>query len=205
MIGDTRFWLEITSIAEDQQQFKKRAAEERLETFSGRQTLPLSLVRKLHRDFPGERSQSVLDAALADGPRANEDVANPWNLPGPRMFHGITTPHLTPLFDLIGAAVAAKAAKDHEHKWATVLVIDNRTSAYDEHDMREAATRFGELRAAGPFPEVWLYTGFYSDDNGNNAEFVFSPVLLPDETRSELEKGVDLCGPDQGWNRVLLL
>ena len=29
-----------------------------------------------------------------------------------------------------------------------------------------------------PFREVWFYAGYYSDNDGNNAEFSFSPLKV---------------------------
>jgi len=50
-----------------------------------------------------------------------------------------------------------------------------------------------------PFPEVWFYTGYCSDNDGYNAEFSFAPLKLNDEQikgwgRISSSKEVDKIG-----------
>ena len=191
------FWLEITAISEDEHEFTKNKSEQMLDTYGNASTLPLSLIRKLHRRFPSDRSKFLIDDADARGLSPDAPLESPWSVQGPRLFFGRSNSPHAMLFDLIREAVAAKSAKKHDHKDQTILVVDNRASAYDIDDFRQALPRFEELRAICPFEEIWLYNGYYSDDDGGNAEWQFVPILLPDITAASLVEGLAVAGAAQ--------
>lgn len=85
------------------------------------------------------------------------------------------------------AVIDKKVKKRHGGKLNTVLIIDNRTSVYDAYEYVEAAQALQPYLDAVPFPEVWFYTGYFSDHTGNYAEFSFSPLKVTDEQASVLE------------------
>jgi len=67
------------------------------------------------------------------------------------------------------------------------LVIDNRASTFDISDYHIAGNRFDELSNDNKFRDIWFYTGFYSDDDGSNAEWSVCPILLSEETNRKME------------------
>lgn len=84
------------------------------------------------------------------------------------------------LEELIKSAIVKKERKRHLNKEKTVLVIDNRTSLFEISDYVHAAESLSEYCDSLPFPEIWFYTGYCSDSDGNNAEFSFAPLKLND-------------------------
>lgn len=82
------------------------------------------------------------------------------------------------LTQLIQSAIERKLKKAHPGKDATILLIDDRTSIFDLSDYRCAAEELEPMLTTVPFPEVWFYTGYRSDDDGKNAEFSFAPLKV---------------------------
>lgn len=103
------------------------------------------------------------------------------------------------LADKIVTAIDAKAEKNHDGKEKTVLILDYRTNFPTKEGLLEAMAELSHYFAASPFLEIWLYHGYFSDDDGNNAEFSFAPLKLPEAQalRFEelaVERGVDKHG-----------
>lgn len=69
-------------------------------------------------------------------------------------------------------------------------MIDNRTIEFGAADLHGVSGRLEELRTTCPFLEVYLYTGFYSDDDGQNAEWLLVPILITDETSERFHSGM---------------
>lgn len=88
----------------------------------------------------------------------------------------------------IRTAIESKVAKNHTEKEITILIIDNRTSAYDMEEYSNACESLREYLKNIPFSEVWFYTGYFSDDDGNNSEFSFGPLKIQKQQTNMLEK-----------------
>ena len=103
------------------------------------------------------------------------------------------------LAQCIATAIRKKASKLHVDKSETVLVIDNRTVTYDQPDFERVMPEISAMAAESGFAEVWIYTGYCSDDDGNNAEFTLLS-LKTTEARMRAhqaraaERGVDDFG-----------
>ncbi len=82
------------------------------------------------------------------------------------------------LADQIKEVVSKKASKSHLGKEQTVVIVDNRTSALEMSDYISAAEKLSDYFDSIPFPEIWFYTGYCSDDDGQNAEFSFAPLKV---------------------------
>jgi hypothetical protein len=180
--SDQPFNLEITAVAEDQAQFERRSRERRLGRAIERQTIPMSLLRKLHKDAPCERAEVLIERANVLGIRDDDEVENPWRADMEPIWIGHSPMSSRSLLDHIVEAITTKAAKRHADKDETILLIDNWSTTFGIEDLQDAAAGFGDLRAICPFKEVWFYTGYYSDDDGGNAEWSLTPVLLPERT-----------------------
>ncbi|MFW6283609.1 MAG: hypothetical protein ACOC1P_06185, partial [Minisyncoccales bacterium] len=77
------------------------------------------------------------------------------------------------LYDLINKAIKNKSEKKHKEKSKTVLIIDNRTTRFDLEEFKKVSESFYGKLDNVPFPEIYVYTGYYSDLNGNNFEANF--------------------------------
>ena len=67
-----------------------------------------------------------------------------------------------------------------------VLIIDNRTVSFDMENIVNHLNTLDDYFEKLPFKEVWLYTGYYSDYDGNNAEYSFIPLKIEDEKFEKL-------------------
>jgi len=183
-----RFCVEITSIAENAQRFVERAKEERLARFSSSPTIPYSLLKKLYRDHPIDVAAEAIEAGIElDG---SIEVPNPWYGRGQTLWLSNALPASADIFQLMADAIRAKANKPHSGKERTILLIDNRTIEFGAADLYGVSGRLEELRTTCPFLEVYLYTGFYSDDDGQNAEWLLVPILITDETSERFHSGM---------------
>ncbi|QNL48304.1 hypothetical protein H8S90_16065 [Olivibacter sp. SDN3] len=52
------------------------------------------------------------------------------------------------------------------------------TVTYELEDVVNYLDKLGNYFETLPFKEVWLYTGYYSDLDGNNAEYSFVPLKV---------------------------
>ncbi len=174
-----KFNIEITSISENEKIFKNRRHIELIRLQSGNSNLPLSLLSKLNSFFPDEQVTSLIERHRNDAQGKNALVENPYF---GKERHGFLTwqpGKKTTLENLIARAITSKSSKNHEGKNHTVLIIDNRTCQFDIDDFDAAAKKFQSDDFKNDFAEVWLYTGYYSDNDGNNAEYSLIPIKLP--------------------------
>lgn len=164
----------------------------------GEELIPLHELRKLADLFPTE---DLLRSArtYSQEPRAGSElVPNPLGDMRHHIFMSSMARVEQSLAHQIQSAVESKLSKKHEGKSATILVIDNRTSVYGLADYRHAVDELVSFLAEIPFPEVWFYTGYYSDDDGSRAEFSFAPLKVTPEQAAVLSsmdvdsKGVHL-------------
>lgn len=191
--GD-RFNIEVVSIADSIQLHMNNKREEALDKVASSKTIPLSRLKKLNSYFPNAETSNAIIKMEETGIDKNAEVENPWYNPTKRIIASYLPPPDGSLFELIESALASKTAKLHSGMENTILIIDNRTSAYDIEDFRKAEQRFDELRVRNPFREVWFYTGYYSDDDGNNAEWSLVPILVTSEIMNKLESGMKRDG-----------
>jgi hypothetical protein len=135
-------------------------------------------LKKLALLFPDGDLERATGHHERQGRDPSDLVPNPLFESGTWLFLSrIPEPERT-LSQLIQSAIEKKAAKSHDGKENVVLIIDNRTGIFDVEDYRIAVGTLEGFLTAVPFPEVWFYTGYYSDDDGNNAEFSFSPLKV---------------------------
>jgi hypothetical protein len=175
--GD-EFTLEVTSLADSQQHFEINKREERFTKWVGEELIPVHELRKLADLFPTEELSRVASALSRERRASTDLVPNPLHEARHRLFLSGMLQSDDSLTKRIRSAVEGKMSKRHPDKDSTVLVIDNRTSMFDFPDLMSAATELEPFLAEAPFPEVWFYTGYFSDDDGNNAEFSFAPLKV---------------------------
>ena len=191
--------IEITAIADNEHRFVTESRQSELARTKPDATISLRRLEKLERQFPDPSVAAHIAEVRAAGKQPSDQVANPYFGEGPTLFMEGMTGASADLLDLVAAAVASKVAKPHAEKSQTVLIIDNRTITYDLPDFRAVMPELDALAAATAFAEIWVYTGYCSDDDGNNAEFtLFS--LKTTEARVQAhearvaERGMDELG-----------
>ncbi|MCR9270272.1 MAG: hypothetical protein NXH72_09820 [Hyphomonadaceae bacterium] len=181
-----RFNVEITSIADSKQHFEIAKREERLAHYSKYKFLPVHEAKKLAKLFGDEKIDEYLQAAIAKAKTNSDEIPNPFYAQSDRVFFsGLLNPTTT-LTEQIKKAVDSKISKKHSEKESTVLILDNRSSAYDAPDYREAVQQLSSYWSNCPFLEVWFYTGYCSDLDGMNAEFSFAPLKITKEQSDTL-------------------
>lgn len=196
--GEDRFFVEITAIGDSKFQFEREKREERLANESMKPEIRLRDLRKVRKMFSLDEIDDVIKA-YSNEP-ADLMVANPlYGDPSKRLITGQIMRPDAPLTDKIMAAVNAKAAKKHDGKENTVLILDYRTNFPTSDGLLEAMERLPEYFAASPFPEIWLYHGFFSDDDGSNAEFSLAPLKVSEAQALRfdelgVQRGVDEHG-----------
>jgi len=183
-----KFNVEITAIADSSHHFEMTKREERLSSWAGVDTIPLYELQKLNQFFPDQKITRLIEQYLAAGKTPTDDVMNPLLRPDQRILIGNMRQPETPLIDNIQQVISKKVAKKHNDKHQTVLIVDNRTSAFDTADYQAAVSELESYVDGLPFPEIWFYTGYCSDDNGNNAEFSFAPLKLSKKQWSVMQK-----------------
>jgi hypothetical protein len=200
--GD-QFNLEIISIADNDQNFIINRREEGIDKVAHLPTIPLSQLKKISANFPTEDIEKIIKAFELAGLGKNDSVENPWFGEGKRILISNLPEPCGSLYALIEAALRAKANKPHTDKGQTFVIIDNRTSAFDIDDFHHATAHFEDFYSWNPFREVWFYTGYYSDNAGNNAEWSLAPILAPDETFIRLSHTIETDGLEPDQNGII--
>ncbi|MDD2736666.1 MAG: hypothetical protein PHF56_22265 [Desulfuromonadaceae bacterium] len=181
------FNLEITSIADSSKLFEIQKREEFYVTCCQNPKIRLRDLDKISKLFPNEKLIKSVVCYFESGISKDENVENPLFGENANIFISNMAETIDPLEVQIRAAIESKIAKAHAEKEITVLIIDNRTSAYDMKDYLNACEVLGEYLTNIPFPEVWFYTGYFSDDDGNNSEFSFGPLKVKEHQNRMLE------------------
>lgn len=185
--GDV-FYVEITSIADMSKHFSINKSEERLNKWRSENLIPLHELEKLNWLFPDKGVEELVSTYKESGISDGDYVENPFRGEGTYIFLSSMPETSVSLEELIKDAIAKKERKGHSHKEKTVLIIDNRTSLFEISDYVMAANSLSEYCNSLPFPEIWFYTGYCSDNDGNNAEFSFAPLKVTDKQRIDLQK-----------------
>lgn len=180
--------VEITSIADMNKHFIINKSEERFLKGKSEKMIPLHELEKLNRLFPSPEVDKQIKQFKESCVSKNQLVENPLHGAGTQVFVSNMPEVDTSLDVLLRDAIAKKVTKNHSQKEKTVLIIDNRTSMFEISDYRVAAEKLADYCDLLPFPEVWFYTGYCSDNDGNNAEFSFDPLKATEPQLRALDK-----------------
>lgn len=191
------FNIEVTAIADNPQQFEINKREERLATYLGKEQISLRDLRKLVSWFPDPNLDAFLQEKAVSGYGLDQLVDNPLSTEEMRIFLSVLCEPIQSLENQLRKAIDTKTAKPHAEKNKTVLIIDNRTSAFDAPDYFQATVSLRTYLQVTPFAEIWFYTGYYSDTSGNAAEFSFAPLKISEEQERVLEKMIEHRPPDE--------
>jgi hypothetical protein len=177
MHDGTTFFLEICRMA-DKGLLKAIRAENEFSTLMGKGTVRGYEVLKLEKNFPGSVPKHVLEEIGGKAGKQKLFTLHEKETSGPRLF--LRSP-INPHVDLeagIRSAINKKTAKRHAGKDRTILVIDNLTTHSEPDEMFDAAEKLHDFLDAVPFPSIWIYTGYYSDNNGFDCEYSLTPIKL---------------------------
>lgn len=190
------FNLEITSVSDDTETFRKFKNEERYLLKSLEQKIPFHELVKLNNLFPKMETEEEIENHRKNNVSKNSIVNNPYYSDNTPLFLSMKNQRKQPLEDLIKVAIESKEAKKHSEKENTVLIIDNRTLAYEYSDLHTASELLRELYNRSPFREIWFYTGYASDYDGNNAEYSLAPQKVTNSQKIVLMKKMNDNPPD---------
>ena len=191
------FNIEITSIADKGSMFEKMKQEERYKSNSYTDKIPLHELIKLNKMFPNQERSNTIQEYIDLNLSKNEYVDNPFKSDGVTLFWSIDSDDKIPLEKLIYDSMKKKESKKHSQKDNTVLIIDNRTVVYEISDLNKATDTLSNFIDKCNFREIWFYTGYCSDLNGNNAEFSLFPLKLTENQKNILDKGANDIKPDE--------
>lgn len=187
------FNLEITMIADSAKHFEIMKREEIFSWFRNEKKVPVRTLKKLFSIVPVTSDETEL---YPHSKSDDEIVENPFFGDGERLFLSALEKTEPPFECLVLEAIQKKEKKKHSDKDNTILIIDNRTNAYDLEQILIGLDRLGPSFES-PFSEIWLYFGFYSNDDGNKAEFCFIPIKIPAEKEQKLRNLKNENEPDK--------
>ncbi len=187
--------IEITSIADNHWQFEMLKSEERIAKQSNNERIPLRELIKLNKLFPDKQTEDIINGYLKENLSKDSIIKNPF-FEKTVMTIGRTEKPSKKLSEIIDESITKKEQKNHQNKEITVLIIDNRTFIFEIKDFQLALDELFERIQESPFMEIWLYTGYYSSNDGNDAEYSLMPLKITKQQRLILEELITKNGVD---------
>lgn len=183
-----RFFVEVTAVADNTAHHVINKREQRVAASRDQETITLHELKKLNYMFPDEEKVAAIEAYREVGLTDNSKVPNPFFGTGMQGFISFLPLPDMPLDGLLKSAIESKASKKHEGKERTVLILDNRTSLYDASNILAAVDELRDFLDGCPFREIWLYTGYFSNSDGQNSEYSFIALKLLAGRRRKIRK-----------------
>lgn len=183
--------IEITSIADQTNLFKSFTSQGRLLDKSLHETISFRELLKLNILFPDPEVQKLINGYQKQDIEKDETVSNPY-FNKQFVFESSLNENFAEFGKILKEAVDKKVKKKHPNKENVTLIIDNRTISYSLEDVMDQLGDLDDYFAEVPFKEVWMYTGYYSDFDGNNAEYSLVPLKISSERSESLRKIIDI-------------
>ncbi len=183
--------IEITAIADQINLFKSFKSQERLLDKSLEETVTLRELIKLNKLFPDPRIQEAIKEYEDQNTPKSTMVNNP-HYNKQFIFQSELNENFVKFGELLKEAINKKLDKNHANKEEVTLIIDNRTVSYSLEDVLNQLGELDDYFERLPFKEVWMYTGYYSDFDGNNAEYSLAPLKISQEKLETLNKNVEI-------------
>lgn len=177
--------LEITSIADEVDIFKTFKYQERISKKSNYEKIEFHELRKLNDIFPKIEILKTIDELENKGICKSDLVTNP-HYKNQFIFESSISEDLKHFDTIIKEAIDKKVNKKHPDKENVTLIIDNRTVTFELEHILSYLDNLDDYFENLPFKEVWLYTGYYSDLDGNNAEYSLAPLKIDGLKREKL-------------------
>lgn len=178
--------IEITSIADETNLFKNFKYQERISKVSNFEQIEYHELIKLNNIFPDTEIQLQIDNLKKLHTNKNQLVNNPY-FKKQFIFQSSINEDLKKFDEILKESINKKIKKNHPNKENVILIIDNRTVSFDLNNVIYHLEKLDEYFENLPFKEVWLYTGYYSDLDGNNAEYSLVPLKLSEEKIIKIE------------------
>ncbi|HDY7669516.1 TPA: hypothetical protein RQK01_002325 [Vibrio vulnificus] len=178
--------IEITSIAESKSIFKNYSSEDLYSEWCTNNEIPLHKLNKILTLFPQINQEKATKELLKNEYHKNDFVSNQLYSESETIFLSKIEGRFKNPKDMLIEIISKKADKSHAQKDQTVIIIDNRTLHFELDDFLEALPDIAKYCASLDFPEVWLYTGYCSDDDGNNSDYSFIPIKVRENQESIL-------------------
>lgn len=185
---DEEFHVEITSISDNDWSFEKLTREEEYKKLILHEKIPLRKLKKLDLWFGTKNSQNVVNNSSEKDISDDDIVINPFFKKPGVIFLSDTKKEIENLYKIVYAAIEKKVQKTHNEKEKTILIVDNRTIKFGTNDYFKMMNAFSKDKITYPFKEIFFYTGYYSDEDGNNSEFSFSEIQLSKGMKSLLRE-----------------
>lgn len=182
--------IEITSIADEVDLFKTFKYQERITDKSNYEHIEFHELIKLNNIFPDPKIQELIDTYKKQKISKDKLVPNP-NYGKEFIFQSSISEDLVSFDRLLKTAIDKKVNKNHPKKEDVTLIIDNRTVTYELEDIIEYFNSLDDYFVNLPFKEVWLYTGYYSDLDGSNAEYSLAPLKITKEKFEKLANKIE--------------
>lgn len=180
--------IEITAIADQEDMFTKMKYEERLSALTGKAEIQLHELQRIDHLFPDPSSAELIDQYQQQGLNKKSTVKNPYYQTETLIFDGGANHQIHSFKDLLTTAIDKKLSKNHPGKDSLSLLIDNRTTIYEAHDIISALEKSQDYLEELPFKEVWIYTGYYSAPDGSDTEYSLIAAKLSDKKRKQLNQ-----------------
>lgn len=171
--------MEVCSVA-DKELLKAIKIENNVATLLQKSELRGFEIEKIEKHFPGTLP---VDLVAKVETKIDKQLRFAWESLGqsPDLF---LRPPMNPHLDLkkeIETALKKKSVKKHAGKDHTIIVLDNLTTHSEPEEFFGAVDDLGDFLDELPFKSIWLYTGYYSDDDGYGCEYSLVPIKLSDE------------------------
>ena len=187
MHDGTTFTLEICRIG-DKELLKAIKIENDVKTLLLKSELKGFEIQKIEKHFPGTLPANLVEISKSKANQNRRFVGVGLDS-GPKLFlRPPMNPQELDLRTEIETALKKKAAKKHAGKDRTIVVLDNLTTHFTPAQFIAAIEQLGDFLDQLPFRSVWLYTGYYSDDDGRNCEYSMIPIKLSEEESRFLTK-----------------
>lgn len=188
MHDSTTFFLEICRIA-DKKFIKAIKAENDLATILRKEEVTGYDILKIEKNFPGVFRREAIERIKTRTDKQSRYKID-LNDKEPELF---VRPPFEPMQDVteeIRSAISKKVAKKHKGKDRTILLLDNLTTHADPENFFDAVDSLRDFLEDVPFPSIWLYTGYYSDDDGFNCEYSLVPLKLSEREMELMERAI---------------
>ena len=186
--NDEDLIVEITAMADNPQLFEKFKNEERLLLATKEQNITIRELIRLEFAFPDNEIKSFIEKIQLQGQHKDDLVINPFFGKSIFIFLSSQSPYVPDFHENIKLTIDKKLKKNHPDKNAVTLIIDNRTILFDLETVNEKISEISNYITNLPFKEVWLYTGYYSNNDGTNAEYSFMPLKVPKKKMKLLKR-----------------
>ncbi|MDA7427438.1 hypothetical protein PGB28_03125 [Primorskyibacter aestuariivivens] len=182
--------VEITSITDRADFWKKITAEELIQRHSYYPTVRLGILKKISDFFPDQELSELIATHRRNGLSNSHEVENPYYPEKPKLFTSLSPSPTSDVGEAIRNAITSKLRKRHKGKDETILIIDNRTTTTELTQVISAIERETEFLMWSEFPEIWLYTGYGGGRNRKFSESLLLPMKAPQDFMDRYLEGL---------------